>query len=73
MNYEQMKVFLKAAVEGYVASDRGEFPPRNPYAICGVYAGEEDQNLKGAAWYFGYWERSYCRNGEEKVKLSCTE
>lgn len=69
MTYKEVSPLLKATIEGYVASSRGEFPPKNPYAICGVYAGEEDENLLGAAWFFGYWDRSYCRNGEDKVKF----
>lgn len=67
LNYEEVSPLLKAAIEGYVASSCKEFPPKNPYAIGGLHAGEEDSNLLGAAWFFGYWERSYCRNGEEKV------
>lgn len=69
MNYQDLKPLLQAAVEGYVASDSGKFPPHNPYALCGVLPNESDKNLMGAAWFFGYWERAYCRNGEDKVKL----
>ena len=63
---DETELLLKIAIEGYIASNNGEFPPKNPYAITGLCAGEEDNNLKGAAWFFGYWERSYRRNGEEK-------
>lgn len=69
ITYDSLQVFLKAAIEGYIASSKGKFPPHNPYAICGMYPGDENTNLEGAAWFFGYWERSYCRNGEEKVKI----
>lgn len=69
MSYKELKSLFQAAIEGYVASERGEFPPHNPYAIFGVQPGESDKNLIGAAWFFGYWERAYCRNGEDKVKL----
>lgn len=69
MNYKELSPLLKATIEGYIAASRGEFPPKNPYAICGIYAGEENENLLGAAWFFGYWDRSYRRNGEEKVNL----
>jgi hypothetical protein len=67
MNYEALKPFLEAAIEGYVASDRGQFMPNNPYAQFGIQPGMEDKALMGAAWFFGYWERAYCRNGEEGV------
>lgn len=69
MNYKEISPLLKAAIEGYVSSSRGEFPPKNPYAICGILAGQEDENPLGAAWFFGYWNRSYRLNGEEPVKI----
>lgn len=68
MNYQNLQPFLSAAIEGYVASERGEFPPNNPYAAWGIPPDGSDNNLMGAAWFFGYWERAYCSNGEDKVK-----
>lgn len=65
MTYEALKPIMQAVVEGYIASANFKFPPHNPYAICGVYPGEEDGNLLGAAWFFGYWSQAYA-NGTYK-------
>lgn len=55
-SYDSLKPIMKAVVEGYMAASEGKFPPHNPYAICGLYAGEEKDNLEGGAWFYGYWE-----------------
>ena len=68
--YGEIQKFVDCALEGYVASNNGEFPPVNPYAICGVQPGEEDQNPAGAAWFRGYWARAYSKLGEPKVPLA---
>lgn len=62
---------IDAAIKGYVAADRGEFPPCNPYAPYGVISG--DNNSQGHAWFHGYWTRMKCERGEPKVKIKGTE
>ena len=66
MNTEEVRSLLERAIEGYVAANLGHFPPRNPYAPFGL-APEDATNPLGAAWFYGYWARAYCRHGEEKV------
>lgn len=63
-NYAKLTPFLKASFEGYLSASKDEFPPRNPHAPAGIYAGDEDKNLIGAAWFYGYWSYYKMKKGE---------
>ena len=66
MKYKELEELYACVIEGYTASSRGEFPPKNPYAMCGIRpdTSDSDDNPKGAAWFFGYWAYAYNRHGE---------
>jgi hypothetical protein len=63
LNYADLKPLYAAVLEGYTSASRGEFPPRNPHAPCGVEPGREDTNPPAAAWFYGYWAYIYRRHG----------
>jgi hypothetical protein len=56
MKYNELKQYFEAVVQGYQSK---EFPPRNPYAPFGILPDQKshDENLLGAAWFYGYWSR----------------
>jgi len=45
---------IEAALRGFASAVRGEFPPANPYAPCGVDP-DEPEDTPASSWFRGYW------------------
>lgn len=71
--YENQKQLWQIILDGY--NSINIFPPRNPHAPFGIPHGQDYLNLKGSAWFFGYWAAAKARKnkGTEMLKQGSLE